>query len=735
MRATAFLVLLSIVLLSTAALADESATSAVRTDAPAFKGTRAEVPGLMNYQGTLTDGDGVALDTTVSMTFSIYSDSTGGATLWTETQPAVAVRSGLFNVLLGRVNSLPDTVFNDPERWLGVQVGGDPELSPRQRIASVGYAFWSAEADTAQYARNALGGSDGDWTISGSDIYSAVPGNVGIGTPGPASKLDVTGEINTSSLYKIGGNQVLSTTGTQNTFVGIGAGENNTSSYGTFVGYNAGYNNQEQHNTFLGRWAGYSNNTGKRNTFVASNAGRENTSGSYNVFVGYEAGRLCSTGVSNVFLGYRAGYYESGSNKLYIDNTLTSSPLIYGEFDNNIVAINGDMGIGTTTPTAKLDALNTGDNVGKLGTSEHGVYGESWDAVDLGGYFENRSTGVGGPGAYDNATALRAFSGTGTLDDIHPLPTLNYLYPGAAEFSGPNGVIGAASPDGYDGAGVVGVADGASQIPVYAAGLGDCNRVLYAKNWNHNCEAWLAGSTYGAYAWAESGNGLVGVTYDSIYVGVEGENTSSDNIGQLGTASAGVYGSASSGYAGDFSGAVRVSGFLFKLGGGFIIDHPLDPANQYLYHSFVESPDMMNVYNGNVLLDANGQAWVELPEWFETVNGEFRYQLTPIGRAAPGLHISKKISDNRFQIAGGEAGMEISWQVTGIRHDPSAKANRIPVEEYKPANERGYYLQPSVYGQPEEKGIDWALYKRNRQRIEELTDVRTFQGAALQDNR
>ena len=120
MRMAAIVIVLSLVLLSTTALA--------------------EVPGLMNYQGTLTDGDGVALDTTVSMTFSIYTDSVGGSQVWTETQLAVAVGSGLFNVLLGSVNRIPDTVFKDPERWLGVQVGGDPELTPRQRIASVGYA-------------------------------------------------------------------------------------------------------------------------------------------------------------------------------------------------------------------------------------------------------------------------------------------------------------------------------------------------------------------------------------------------------------------------------------------------------------------------------------------------------------------------------------------------------------------------------------------------------------------
>jgi hypothetical protein len=148
---------------------------------------------MISYQGTLTDEYGAALDTTIDMTFSIYSDSTGGSQLWTETQTAVGVSNGVFNVLLGRANAISDTVFNDPERWLGVQVGGDPELTPRQRIAAVGYAIWAGEADTADYARSAAGASDGDWAISGDNMYSILAGNVGIGTDSPITRLDVRG--------------------------------------------------------------------------------------------------------------------------------------------------------------------------------------------------------------------------------------------------------------------------------------------------------------------------------------------------------------------------------------------------------------------------------------------------------------------------------------------------------------------------------------------------------------
>ncbi len=114
---------------------------------------------------------------------------------------------------------------------------------------------------------------------------------------------------------------------------------------------------------------------------------------------------------------------------------------------------------------------------------------------------------------------------------------------------------------------------------------------------------------------------------------------------------------------------------------------------------------MMNIYNGNVVLDAKGEAIVTMPEWFEALNMEFRYQLTAIGGTGPNLYIAAKIKGNRFKIAGGTAGMEVSWQVTGIRQDAYANAHRIPIEETKPAPERGRYIHPEVFGKPASMSI------------------------------
>ncbi|MBX2947589.1 MAG: hypothetical protein KF725_17295 [Cyclobacteriaceae bacterium] len=167
----------------------------------------------------------------------------------------------------------------------------------------------------------------------------------------------------------------------------------------------------------------------------------------------------------------------------------------------------------------------------------------------------------------------------------------------------------------------------------------------------------------------------------------------------------GINGSAT-GYAGYFSGRVNVTGALSKGSGTFKIDHPLDPANKYLYHSFVESPDMKNIYDGVVSLDASGRAEVILPEWFEALNKDFRYQLTCMGGHAP-VFVEREISGNRFSIAGGTPGMKVSWQVTGIRKDPYAEKNRVKVEENKPDHERGKYLYPEAYNLPVSMGIGY----------------------------
>jgi hypothetical protein len=214
-------------------------------------------------------------------------------------------------------------------------------------------------------------------------------------------------------------------------------------------------------------------------------------------------------------------------------------------------------------------------------------------------------------------------------------------------------------------------------------------------------------------------------TENSGGYGVYGESTSSNGVGVAGLADnadgagAAFYNDStgdalfvyeqSGGDAAFLEGNVDVDGNLSKAGGSFKIDHPLDPANKYLYHSFVESPDMKNIYDGVATLNANGEATIEMPEWFGVLNRDFRYQLTCIGGFAP-VYIADELANNQFKIGGGRAGMRISWQITGIRQDAWANAHRIPVEQEKEAKLKGFYLHPELYGAPAEKQIQWARH-------------------------
>lgn len=172
-----------------------------------------------------------------------------------------------------------------------------------------------------------------------------------------------------------------------------------------------------------------------------------------------------------------------------------------------------------------------------------------------------------------------------------------------------------------------------------------------------------------------------------------------------------IYGQASekAAFAGYFRGKVTIEGPLVvsevyaakgSVGGAaklFKIDHPLDPADKYLMHASVESDERRNMYDGVITLDASGVGWVQLPEWFQALNRDFRYQLTCIGGSAP-VYIAEEVRNNRFRIAGGRAGLKVSWQVTGVRQDGWARANPFHTEVRKPPEERGRYLHPAELG-------------------------------------
>jgi hypothetical protein len=257
---------------------------------------------------------------------------------------------------------------------------------------------------------------------------------------------------------------------------------------------------------------------------------------------------------------------------------------------------------------------------------------------------------------------------------------------------------------------------------------------VYADGTDHGVRAYADGGGLGVSGYAPGGKGVYGGSETGV--GVQGsskggyglEGISAGGYGIVGRTSrsnsdfgvSGVFGQASaagsSGLVGQANAAgaraatffgnvatradnfggkgdLHVAGTLTKASGTFRIDHPLDPRNKVLSHSFVESPDMMNIYNGNVTTDDRGLATVRLPRYFEALNRDPRYQLTPIGSFARAV-VWREVRDNAFVIRTDEPRVRVSWQVTGIRDDRYAREHPVVVEEDKRGAERGRLMHP-----------------------------------------
>lgn len=226
---------------------------------------------------------------------------------------------------------------------------------------------------------------------------------------------------------------------------------------------------------------------------------------------------------------------------------------------------------------------------------------------------------------------------------------------GRAHTGGQSGVAGLNLSQG--GNGVAGISDRGTGV----YGRSPFGNGVYGVSYRAGISGDGQGSGVGVFGRAEGTIGVVGHAGNGN--GVQGSSLRADINGAavVGISRLPNYSANLNGYAGVFIGKVYVAGELQKGGGGFKIDHPLDPAHSYLNHSFVESDDRKNIYDGTVVLDANGEATVGLPSWFEHLNRDARYQLTAIGGPAPDLHIAEEIANHRFRIAGGRASQKVCW--------------------------------------------------------------------------
>ncbi|MDQ2769238.1 MAG: hypothetical protein M3Y54_01900 [Bacteroidota bacterium] len=465
------------------------------------------------------------------------------------------------------------------------------------------------------------------------------------------------------------------------------------------------------------------------------------------------------------------GVYGNSTSGYGVRGQAGTTAAVYGESSSFLLALGAVTGSNTGTSASAIGvvgltqngygvrgvASGSGYGTGGVGTTGYGVFGRSDSGSGVYGY-----TDAGNVAGVAGVRGTTAGAGVGVLGTT----STGYGVRGEATGSSGYGVTGVAS--GSNGIGLLGSATGgATGITGQASGTGragyfnqnggssTANAVevqnsslgrtaLFNQSNGSNAAnvveingvgsgntlkithpvAFNSGATLGLLVTDPDGDHNVSVRSESITVKTTSTNEFTQMFGghttmltnssqaldaiadgtdpNFGAIQATAYNGAR---AAKFQGAVQVIGTLSKSGGSFQIDHPLDPANQYLFHSFVESPDMMNVYNGNITLDARGEATVQLPDWFEALNRDFRYQLTPIG-AAFTPYVLAKVAGNQFRIAG-QPGAEVSWQVTGIRHDKWADANRIPVEQAKEPGNQGKYLHPTLFGQPAARGIGY----------------------------
>jgi hypothetical protein len=701
--------------------------------------TSSALPRLVRFGGTVKDLNGNPLTGAVGVTFALYSEQTDGPALWIETQNVTADHNGRYTALLGSTapEGLPTELFNSGQaRWVGVQISGQAE-QPRVLLVSAPYALKAGDAETigglppsafvlASGSQGTANGgksagasaadahknsspppSNPDVTGKGaadyipmwdttSDIIDSVifqkSSEIGIATTTPAATLDVNGKTDvrdTLTLYPKSTDNTLAVHGTSfnissagkvtfisgQTFPGAGtitgittASGSGLSGGGTTGTLSLAVPSAGITNTMLAN---------SKITLNASTAGGLTVPGAMTLGDTYTIGlKTCTANQVLQYIGTAWACSNAGTGTI---TGVTAGTDLTGGGTSGTVTLNLD-----TTKVPLLAASNTftGDNVVSVSTT---------DAID----------------AYTSGPGKTALVG------------INYATSGRSY-----GVYAIT----YDstGAGVAGINGGTSGIPigVYGSSAGYPVYGLASSDLSPGAVAGIGFSatpgtgengTIGVYGLGGLGdptNNGFGMGYDGSGGWFMGGDAVIDGGGD------GIDVLAGSGDAAQFTGNVWVSGNLSKAAGSFKIDHPLDPANKYLYHSFVESPDMKNIYDGVATLDSNGETTIQMPEWFGVLNRDFRYQITCIGGFAP-VYIAEKLTNNQFKIGGGKPGMEVSWQITGIRQDAWANAHRIPVEEEKGAKLKGFYIHPELYGVPPEKQIEWARHPQQMKSMQE----------------
>ncbi|GBC96983.1 hypothetical protein HRbin16_02798 [bacterium HR16] len=683
------------------------------------------------YQGMLKTS-GIPANGNYDLQFSLWTANSGGSQVGsTVTRIGVSVSNGLFTTELDF-----GSVWDGSERYLQIAVrpsgsGSYTTLSPRVKVNRVPYSQlaysaltvpWSgiigapssfppggsaggdlsgsypnptvakiqgrAVASTAPTAGQVLkwdgsawspGTDMGDtfWQASGSNIFYNA-GNVGISTSSPLYPLHVETGTGTRAIYGLhtapnGINygvwgQSASTDGrgvyglaTASSGDTYGVWGQSASTDGTGV-----YGLATASSGFTYGVFGQSNSTDGRGVFGWTNASSGTTYGVY--------------GRSDSPSGYGAfGLATAGSGFTYG---------VYGQSDSP--SGTGVYGLATAT-----SGFTYGGRFESAGTGGIGVYGLAYDTsgVNFGVYGESRSpwgsglfgvASAGGKGVWGRST-----TGDGVVGETNAANKSGVW--GRNNVSGGYGVAGSST----EGTGVGGWSTSGRGVFGYAGTIGPTYGVWGQSDSNEG---------YGVYGWAPATSGIT--------IGVRGQSDSPSGAGVdgLATATSGLtYGVVGSSYSPSGYGVYSYGNFGVAGTKSFQMDHPLRPETHYLNHFCTEGPEPYNAYRGNVVTDANGYATITLPSYFESINRDPTYHLTVIDNSDDFVlaKVVREVQNNQFVIRTNKPHVKVSWEVKAVRNDRWVQEYGYQTEQPKPAEYRGKYLHPELYGQPKELGIHY----------------------------
>lgn len=392
---------------------------------------------------------------------------------------------------------------------------------------------------------------------------------------------------------------------------------------------------------------------------------------------------------------------NSGAVEINLDNIVTNTEALIATADAGTYANPSSAIVGQNSAYGSAIYSENTNTANPYNTVNASTNSANENTSAIAGYYDGSSAGVGVFGSvyFDNPGGGKA-----GVFGVNNRTSGGYGVLG----QGFNGVVGLTNYG--TGFGVYGGNTNAIGTDNGAGVLGDGNYGVWGQtSFGFSGVFGLNSRTDGGIGVEGEGfNGVAGITVQGLGFGVYGENASAgtvdNNVGVAGLGWVGVFGEPNdaTGYGvysnGDFGSSGTKS---------FMIDHPQDPENKFLKHFCMESPEVINFYRGTVRLDQNGNATIIMPDYFLSINVNFSYHLTPLGSPAPGLFVSKELSENSFEISGGTPGGKVSWSVYAQRNDPYLRMNpeSSKVEVEKRENQKGKYLIPELYSQPDSKKL------------------------------